>query len=279
MVAATFALVFIACKKKEITPAVVDSDTLGATENALSEGTFNDVSNISDQGAAGGLSSYLSTDNGSGERGILSTCAIVSSISPNIPHTFTIDFGTSGTCTCSDNRIRKGIITVSYSGSVYATPGDTITITFNNYSVNGNMVSNSSYHKIIYNGLNNSQHPNYTIDVNASITKAGGGVITWISHRTREWTDGYTTTTGAGHCADDAFTVSGYAHGTHSNGNSFDETATNLRLHSNWPYIESGLLNITPSGKAARLIDFGTDGTCDAKATVTISGHVYNITL
>ncbi|MCE9540860.1 MAG: hypothetical protein K8R85_16825, partial [Bacteroidetes bacterium] len=52
LVAITTGLVFTACIKKEDGRIGLDSDTSGATDNALAQGTFNDVSNISDQGAA-----------------------------------------------------------------------------------------------------------------------------------------------------------------------------------------------------------------------------------
>jgi hypothetical protein len=270
-------LILNACKKKEATPPTPpDNDTSGAADNAFAEATFNDVSNISDQGAAGTLS-YLSTNNSTTEeRGILSACATLHfDTTGTATHTITVDFGPS-LCLCSDGRSRSGIITISFHGH-YHDIGSTVTVTFSNYNVNGNVVAGT--HTIVYNGLNTNNHPNYTIDVNGTITKANnGGVITWVSHRTREWTEGYTTNSGMGHYLDDVYSISGTAHGTHSNGNSFTETATNLKVHLNCRWVESGQLNITPAGHATRYIDFGAEA-CNADATVTINGTAYNFTM
>ena len=279
MVAATMSVIFTACKKKDTTPAVVDSDTSGAAENALSEGTFNDVSNISDQAAAGNLSSYLAVNNGSGseQRGLLSVCATVTRDTTVVPHTITVNFGTTP-CLCADGRFRSGIITISYSGHYYDI-GATIAITFTNYKVNGNLVNGT--HSIVNNGPNINGHPVYTIDVNGTIVKANnGGTITWMSHRVREWTAGYTTTTGLGHFLDDVYSITGSSSGSNSNGSSYSATILSpLMVHLNCFWIESGVLQLVPSGKPTRTIDFGPDGTCDNHATVTINGTVYNINI
>ena len=47
-------------------------------------------------------------------------------------------------------------------------------------------------------------------------------------------------------------------------------------LSCNW--ISAGTIELQPTGKPLRTIDFGT-GTCDNQATVTINGTIYNITL
>ena len=268
MVAALVSVIFAACKKRETTPDPVDNDTSGAVDNSLSEGTFNDVSNIADQGAAGSLSSYLSTNNGSLERGVLS-CATVVPDTAN--HKFTITFQGGS---CGDGKIRNGSIIVTYSGSHYYDIPSTVTITFNNYSVNGNVVNNSGVQKIFHkapNGVN----PLDSIYVNVSIAKYNsGGTITWVSHRTREWTEGFNTPTSI---SDDVYKVTGGADWSHSNGSSFHETCNNLKIHMgcNKCKIESGQVNITPAGKPTRYVDFGHDGDCDYTATVMINNISY----
>ena len=279
MVVATVSMIFTACKKKDTNPAVVDNDTSGAADNALAEGTFNDVNNISDQAAEGSLSSYLAASNngGSEQKSLLSTCATITRDTVSVPHTITVNFGTTP-CLCADGRFRSGIITISYSGHYYDV-GATRAITFTNYKVNGNLVNGT--HSIVNNGPNNSGHPIYTIDVNGTIVKANnGGTVTWVSHRVREWTAGYNTTTGFGHLLDDVYSITGSASGSNSNGNSYSATILSpLMVHLNCFWIESGVLQLVPSGKPARTIDFGTDGTCDNHVTVTINGNVYNINI
>lgn len=280
LVAITIGMLFTACRKKEDGRIGLDSDTSGATDNALAQGTFNDVSNISDQGAVGGLISYSSTNNGSDLRGVLSQCATITRTSNGGTHRVTIDFGPTD-CLCTDGRKRRGSVIIDFAGqgTLIQAYNDSLSvnkhiITFYQYYVNDNHVEGT--HVITNNGHNSNGHLNYTIEVaGGKITKPnGGGVVNWQSFRTREWTEGEGTSA----FDDDVYLINGNASGTQANGTSFTETATNLKIAIGCPYIKSGVLQFTPSGKPVRSIDFG-NGTCDAAATVTISGHVFNIVL
>lgn len=269
-VAAIIGVFFAACKKKDVTPA--DTDTSGASDNVMAEGTFNDVSNISDQAAGGVLTSYLSAyTNGSENRGISSCASVVRDSSyngGNTIHTTTITF-TAG-CQCADGKFRSGIITVTWTGHYY-TVGNTITIAFTNYTVNGNAVTGT--YKIVNNG-----NYTYTIDVNGTIAKSGGNTITWVSHRVRTMTAGFTTPTDP---TDDVYSITGSASGTNANGAFSDNITSALRVHMdcNQCKIESGVWDMTPVGKPTRTIDFGTDGTCDNQVKVSINGFSSMITI
>jgi hypothetical protein len=280
IIAVTIGMFLTACKKKEDGRIGLDSDTSGATDNALAQGTFNDASNISDQGAAGNSSSYSSTNEGSDLRGILSQCATITRTSNGSTHRVIIDFGPTD-CLCTDGRKRRGSIIIDFSGqgTLLEAYNDSLSankhiITFYQYYVNDNHVEGT--HVITNNGHNSNGHLNYTIEVaGGKITKPnGGGVVNWQSFRTREWIEGEGTSA----FDDDVYLINGNASGTQANGTSFTETATNLKIAIGCPYIKSGVLQFTPSGKPVRSIDFG-NGTCDANATVTISGHVFNIVL
>jgi len=274
MVAATAGILFTACKKEEITPtpAIVDNDTEGASDNALAESAFNDAGNISDQAASGGLTSYLSASNSSDERGILSSCATITHDTTTSPRTIIIDFGTTN-CLCSDGRYRRGIINVSYSGH-YRDSASVHTITFTNFYVNNNNVAGSK--SVTNNGHNNNGNLTFTITISGTIIKANnGGTISFTSNRLREWTEGE----GTSMWMDDVYLITGTANGSHSNGNSFTAVITTaLKIKLNCHHIVSGGLDLTPSGKPTRSIDWG-NGTCDNQATVTINGNVHNITL
>lgn len=278
IIAITIGVFVTACRKKDDRIAI-DSDTSGAADNAMVQGTDNDVSNISDQGAVGGLISYTSTNNGPDVRGILSQCAIITTTSNGTAHTVTVDFGPDN-CVCIDGRKRRGSIIISFSGQgtledAYkdSLPANKHTITFFQYHVNDASVE--GVHTIINRGHING-HLNYTIQVaDGKITKPnGGGVITWQSSRTRILTEGESTTA----FDDNVYLISGTSSGTHSNGNSFSETATDLKIAIGCRYIKSGTLQLTPFNKPVRTIDFG-NGDCDPNATVTINGHVFNIVL
>jgi len=270
MVAATVGIFFTSCKKDKDEK---DVDTNAASDHALSEGTFNDVNNISDEAANGNLTSYITSGTSdSGERGLLTSCATITHDTVSTPRVLTIDFGTAN-CLCGDGRYRRGIINVTYSGK-YRDSASTHTISFTNYFVNDNQVLGTK--TVTNNGHNAAGNLNYSISVNGQIIKANnGGTITWTSVRNREWIAGENTPT----WFDDVYLITGSADGTSAAGNSFNATITSaLRKEIGYKHIVSGILNITPSGKATRILNFG-NGVRDDKATVTINGNVYNITL
>ncbi len=268
MVVATIGMLFTSCRKKEDEK---DTDTSSASDNALAEGTYNDVNNIADEAATGSLSSYL-TPTQSDERSIMSTCAVITNDTTVTPRLLTIDFGPTN-CMCSDGRNRRGKINVSYNGQ-YKDSASTHTISFTNYYVNDNQILGTK--TVTNNGHNSSGNLTFSIVVNGQIIKAsGGGTITWNSTRTREWIQGELTPT----WADDVYLITGSANGTNAAGNSFTMAITSaLRKEIGCRHIVSGQLTLTPSGKPTRYVDFGSGG-CDNQATVTINGNIYNITL
>lgn len=261
---AMIGLLFSSCRKEE-----KDKDTSSASDNALAEGSYNDVQNIADEASTGTLSSYLTPND---QKAILSSCATITNDTTVSPHMLTIDFGATN-CMCNDGRNRRGKINVSYNGH-YKDSASTHTITFTNYFVNDNQVLGSK--TVTNNGHNSAGHLSYSVVVNGQIIKAGGGgTITWNSTRTREWIIGETTLP----WNDDVYLITGSASGTNAAGNSFSVAITSaLRKEIGCRHLVSGQLTLTPSGKPTRYVDFGP-GTCDDQATVTINGNVYNITL
>lgn len=277
-VAATIGILFSSCKKK--TDDTTDSDTSAASDNALAEGTYNDVHNISDQAYNNNVTSYspvLSSE----DKGICSSCvlSIVLDTTTNPvagTHTMSITFGSGNAttnCLCMDGRYRRGTINVTWTGH-YRDPGSSHTITFTNYYVNDNQVMGTK--TVTNNGYNTAGHLTFSISVNGTIIKAnGGGTITWTSSRTREWVAGESTPT----WSDDEYLITGSASGTNAAGNSFTAAITSpLDIKLNCRWIVAGTFTITPSGKPTRTVDFGS-GACDDQATVTINGTTYAITL
>jgi len=269
MVAATVGMFFTSCRKDKDPK---DSDTSAASDNALAEGTYNDVNNIADQASTGTMTSYLTPIETENKSSLLSTCATITNDTLVTPHILTIDFGASN-CMCNDGRYRRGIINVSYSGH-YRDSASTHTITFTNYYVNDNQILGTK--TVTNNGHNAAGNLTYSVVVNGQIIKAGGGgTINWTSNRTREWILGESTPT----WSDDVYLITGSANGTNASGNSYTMTITSaLRREIGCHHFVSGTLTITPSGKPTRYVDFGA-GACDNQATVTINGNVYNITL
>ncbi len=246
-----------------------DNDTSGARDNALAEGSFEEIQSIADQAEQGNLANYRDTDDT-----IYLGCATVIRDTTTNPKTITVDFGTVN-CTCQDGKQRRGMIVSSYTGQ-YRDSGTVITHTPVDYYVNDNKISGT---KTVTNmGQNADGNTWFSIAVNGTIEKANnGGTITWTSNREREWIEGESTAGGV--WQDDVYLVTGYASGTGTNGNSFAALITDaLRIELNCAHITAGEFEFTPSNRPVRIVNFGT-GNCDNLATVTINGNTYNVTL
>jgi hypothetical protein len=146
------------------------------------------------------------------------------------------------------------------------------TITFDAYAVNDRQIMGS---KIVTNmGLNSFGDSYFTIVVNGLIIKPTGDSITWNSNRTRVWTQGDSTQTRL----DDVYEITGSASGTKGSTSYTMTIIQPLVRHMDCNWISSGKIELQPSGKPLRAIDYGA-GTCDNTATVTINGTAYTITL
>jgi len=258
-----------ACRKKDDG----DTDTSASKNESIAERYFNEVQDISDQAAkTGDLSTFKLSSN---EGMLLSDCAVVTfdtlgNVSANNPDTIIIDFGTS--CLCNDNKTRSGKIIISSTGR-YRNEGSVITITPDNYFVNNNQILGT---RIVTNTGNNSLgQPTFSVQVNGTIILANNeGTITWNATRTRTWTEGYNTLI----FADDVYSISGSGSGTKVNGQTWTSLITTPLVHKRLCHqIVSGVLQVTPSNKPIRTIDFG-QGSCDNSLTVLINGNTYTVT-
>ena len=261
VVAGIVSATMISCRRER------DNDTNSAQDNAIAESSYDDANDMADQ-AGKGVNLDLKLEQ---ESSLLSTCATVTRDTTTNPKTITIDFGTTN-CTCSDGRVRRGKVLVSYTGK-YREVGSHIEIGFDNYYVNDNHVEGT---RTVDNlGFNADSNLVFHVVVDGTITKTDGTVIDWVCDRTREWIAGFDTDIRI----DDAYKVTGTASGTRSNGINFTaETVTPLIRKVSCHQFVSGQLRLTPSGKPERLIDFG-NGDCDNEATVTINGNDYTIQL
>lgn len=255
------AILFTACNRRDKDR---DNDTELASDNAFSESTFNDVLTMTDE------ASEKNTGDNLGSFKTTSNCATVTHDTISTPHTITIDFGPVN-CLCNDGRYRRGKVLVSYSGH-YRDSGSVHTITFDGYHVNDRHIMGS---KTVTNmGHNSSGQSYFSIAVNGLIIKPTGDSVTWNSNRTRTWVQGESTMPKM----DDVYEITGTASGTKGS-NSYTMTIIQplvKALACDW--ISKGKMEIQPSGKPLRTIDFG-NGTCDDQATVLIAGTLYNITL
>ncbi|MEX1187926.1 MAG: hypothetical protein WED33_01625 [Bacteroidia bacterium] len=253
----------------------LDDDTSAAQNENMAENYFSELSSISDQVATtGDLSGYkLSEDQGT----LLATCAVItidtsSNVSAQNPNIFTIDFGSG--CQGTDGKLRVGKIIITATGR-YLDEGTVITITPENYSVNGNLVNGS---RIVTNlGENALGQPSFSVSVNGTIVLANnGGTITWNANRIRTWTTGFNTPL---LFFDDEYSISGSSTGTKVNGQSWTaQINTALLYRHSCRQIVTGTITINPQDRPERLVNFG-NGDCDYTASVTINGNTYTFTL
>lgn len=257
-----------------------DNDTSGAEDNALADKSFEDMGQISNEAAAGGLNSFKN----SGYDGLLSHCATVSHDTAN--NQITVDFGTAN-CLCHDGRYRRGKVFISYTGNSYWDSLASVTITTaksgdpssDTYFVNDNQVIGTK--TITNKGHNAAGHMNWDINVNGKVIKANGqGTVLWQSTRNREWIAGESTPL---IWSDDVYGVTGSASGTSAKGTPFTVQITSqlIRKIACPKHFVEGKFDFTPGSKPTRHVDFSppNNGACDNVATVTINNKTYTVYL
>jgi hypothetical protein len=250
-------VVFTSCRKDR-------RDTIGSsisTDNSTAENLFSDMFKVVDNVSA--------TTEGirENEFGCIDTI-YVDTLSN--PRTVTIDFGNDA-CVGEDGRIRTGILHVTYTGR-YREPGTEITITTENYTVDGYSIDGT---KIIENlGLNGSGQLHFGITAYGNITAPGNAwTVTWQSDRVRTWVEGQSTAT----IWDDVYEITGTGTGVNRNDIPYTLLITSpLRAEVGCRWIVSGAITIEPEEYATRYIDFG-NGECNNGFTVTVNGEEYQL--
>jgi hypothetical protein len=272
LIACCLVTTFVACKKEAKNAA---TDVTAANDNTMAESNYNDANNMVDASAALGTSFTFRTETGQNVARIeevLGNCATITVDTNSTPRKITIDFGPTD-CTCPDLRKRRGKIFATWTGR-YRDAGTVINISFDNYFVNNNQIMGT--HKTTNMGVNNAGNLVYKIEVDGSIKKANGGTITWVSTRQREWTAGVSTPLNP---MDDTYSITGSANGTTAAGAAYTINITQPLIRNMSCYwFQSGKVELTPAGGSTWTLDYGNTG-CDAKATVSVSGLSYDITL
>jgi hypothetical protein len=272
-------LIFSSCKKKE----AEDSDTSAAEDHTQAETHSNDVENIGEQASYGNMTTYRL--GGQTQENIYTTCATLTfdTLNHSNNDTLIVNFATG--CTGADGRTRSGILQYIYTpGMHYRDSGNVINVSSTNYVVDGSSVNIIS--KTIKNlGHITNGNLTWNITANISITKANGKTISWTTNKTKVLLAGERPNHQPIDWAHAQIAVYGTANGTSANGESFTASVAqatwlvrNFNCTGYRKYFVAGELDFTPGNKPTRYINFGT-GNCDNLATVTINGHVYNITL
>ena len=193
--------------------------------------------------------------------------------STNFPKVITIDYGTTGFVGKRGN-ILKGKVIVVVSDKMNEV-GSSRTITFDNFSRNGNGVTGIKV--CTYKGLTANVHPTWSISVKDTITLVDGTKVIWNAERVREriGDDGTPLIYG-----DDVYSISGTSSGVNAKGVAYTSVidANNpLIIGDGWPYFTKGTVTITSDVKTI-VIDYG-NGARDKTATATVNGVTKTFTM
>ncbi len=239
-----------------------DSFQTTAEDIGQSESIAQDVDNMTSQVSRTGTFSHAGTSNMTYDQFNFHSCATVTNDSIN--HVVTYDFGTG--CTGPDGKTRAGKVILTYTNGGYFDPGASWVVTFDSFYVANRHVEGSR--SVVNNGFNTAGNMNWTITAtNMRITRPDNSWRTWNSTRNREMVAGYGDST----WTNDIYVVNGTSDGSNSNGESVNCVMTNLRHEHTCHWITSGTMQITPTSRPVRTIDFG-NGNCDDEATVTKNG-------
>lgn len=277
------ALTFSACKKQQ----EVDNETQTVVDNALCEQQFMAVAPVVNEKGAGSPKNQGFKINicGTGDWFYPANTGATPTATPGLfatgeytagAQTFTIDYGT-GLCNDADGMKKEGkiLITSTHKWSIVdslanqVTPAvliqPTVTVTFDGYKADGVTYTGSviltkpSLNTIrvkVINGhcSSGSWNIDFSCDKNITLTKASG--ITTAS-------------------------IWGTSSGTNREGRTFETSiaqSTPIIKKSNYKYITSGVVDVTPNGFKTRTVDFG-NGTDDNNATFTVNGQTISFTM
>lgn len=266
-----------ACKKSENTATQLDTESQTAIDYSICEREFAQV---------GPTATNLVIKTKStpprlmpGFNDILSTCDTLTWIfgdtvwtSPNHENpVYEYDFSTCGGY-AFDGFTRTGKWRITFRNGGIKKPGSSMLIKLLNYKVS-----------------------NYTYSADSIVFKSGGmhnGIYTYTMSvynglcTTPTWTISYQSTRVVSvdtknntDPTDDILTiVSGTVSGKNREGRGFSVNINNLTKPAACKYITRGTADITPQGLSTRSINYG-NGACDNKATITVNGNTFEITL
>jgi len=243
--------------------------TATAEDEALAASINDDVTNEADEYISFiELNGYVVKQSASEVQGVKGNVIITvdKPDSVNFPKTITIDFGTEGFVGRRGNTL-KGKLIVTVTNKMF-TANSSRTITFDNFSVNGNVLAGSK--TVTYNGLNAEFHPYWTISVSDTITRVDGTVVVWNSERTREHIENNKTPL---QFWDDIYLIKGSSNGINAKGKTYTMTIDGnnpLIVGGGCAFIRKGSVTITSESKTV-VVDYG-NGDCDNIATATVDG-------
>ncbi len=172
--------------------------------------------------------------------------------------TTTITFNEN--CTLSDGIVRKGQIIISGNGDWLNIVNEEVTVTFNEYSMDGKDINGELKFKLVLSG----DKPKFIITENNMSLKENNKTTTWSGTNTIVWEEGYLTILDFN---DDVLSITVNKEGVGTNGNNYTATGTVYTKNcTGKAEITKGVVTIVENG-GETAVDFG-DGNCDGAFTV-----------
>lgn len=194
------------------------------------------------------------------------------------PITITLDFG--GGCSGQDGHVRKGKIIVKYSDRLLH-PNAKAVVQFQDFSIDSISIDNSTNYSISNTGTQDKVA--FTIQIDAKLNKPSGNYTEWHSQKVITRTEGGDTPTPL----DDVMQIEGNASGKVKSSDLLvawkaDITTPFIKKFT-CRWISQGTIKVgreTLSSNSAWIgvLDYG-NGNCDNRATLTLDGVTYQITL
>jgi len=257
------------------------SDAANVEGESTSDSFSSDATDVSTDAMAGISTTQLGGREGSepvtgfGDNDRLK-CATVTitrtSTNPDVPSgVISIVYPADGTCKDARGRVRKGTITITYTGKRFMV-GSKIVTTFSDYSVAGVKIEGT--HTLTnVTPAGTAAYPRFNVTIaGGKVTFLDGKIVTREQNFTREWQRA--TTPGQDKWV---LLAGGTASGTNRNGMAFTMEITQDLVYSRACQISnkvfiavSGEKKFTSESKQVT-INYGT-GTCDNIVTITING-------
>ena len=290
----SFLLIVPGCKKtgSEMTPAEAEQFGRATSESdaeaeIIFDDVFDNVMGVNTDVGIGGTGIFGTPNFNPGDEVIMGAdgtdtvpaCVTITVTHLNAPAIFPVkivmDFGSG--CTGRDGRLRKGKIITVYTGRLVV-PGSVAETTFDNYFVNGIKVE--GVHRVENRSTNQQWIFNITVR-NGKLTRPNGNYTQWSSTKTITQIEGNNTPLFP---LDDVFSIKGESNGTIKRDSTlYQWSARTLpdhplikRFACRW--IVRGKIAVRRTNSDVAVIDYGT-GLCDNKATITINGATFEITL
>jgi hypothetical protein len=296
-----FIIITVFSCKKETSDTLNDQDealaNISATEsNAEAEdvfnGVFDDVLGVNANVGMGGTGIFGRRASGTSgtsypdgriyNTSLLPPCLniMIAQQTPDpFPVTITFDFGSTG-CAANDGHWRKGKIVIDYSNRLLV-PGATASAKFENFQIDSISIDNSTTYTISNTGTQDSLQ--FTVEAGAKLSKPNGNYSEWYSHKTISRIEGNLTSSPL----DDVLKIEGRATGKTKRNDLIVAWKAEItepfikKFSCRWisqGIIKTGRENLASNSQWFGVLDYGS-GNCDNRATLTINGVKYEITL